>query len=147
PGVPNLSLLPSGPLPPNPGDLLGSQRMATLLRDLVGQYDMLVIDSPPALAATDPLVLARQADGVLLVIGAGEARSPLVRQAADSIRQVGGRLLGVVLNKLAGTAGRPYYAYYGSDTPATPPAERTPPGSNGRAAEQGSPTEATVRRA
>src|SRR5262249_45532197 len=106
PGVEHLALLLSGPLPPNPGDLLGSQRMAALLDSLAAAYDVLVIDSPPALATTDPLVLARQTDGVLLVIGAGETRSPLVRQAADSLRQVGGRLLGAVLNKVPGTGAQ-----------------------------------------
>jgi non-specific protein-tyrosine kinase len=111
PGVPNLSLLLSGPLPPNPGDLLGSARMAALLDTLATTFDVLVIDSPPVLVATDPLVLARQVDGVLFVVAAGATRAPLVRQAGEALNRVGGRLLGVVLTKLARGTDQPYYAY------------------------------------
>ena len=124
PAVDNLALLPSGPLPPNPGDLLGSQRITALLDTLAARYDLLIIDSPPTLAASDPLLLARQVDGVVLVVGAGETRAPLVRQAAAAVRQVGGRLLGVVLNKLADTGARPYYAYYESGGAPAPPGEQ-----------------------
>jgi len=126
PGVEHLMLLPSGPLPPNPADLLGSQRMAAVLDELATAYDILVLDSPPVLVATDPLLLASRVDGVLLVVSTGETRSPLVRQAAESIRQVGGRLLGVVLNKVAASEGHVYYTYYQSGDPTPPPAEPVP---------------------
>ncbi|MCL6581092.1 MAG: CpsD/CapB family tyrosine-protein kinase [Firmicutes bacterium] len=110
-GVPNLRVVPAGPQPPNPAELLGSMRMARVLEELALQANIVVVDSPPVLAVTDPLVLAAIVDGVLLVL---KARSPYfaAEQAKARLEQVHARLLGVVLNQ-APTRGRggDYYSY------------------------------------
>ncbi|MCS7222335.1 MAG: polysaccharide biosynthesis tyrosine autokinase [Anaerolineae bacterium] len=108
--VENLYVFTSGPLPPNPLELLGSQRMQELIQRLQQEADLLIFDSPPVLAVTDAAVLARQLDGVLLVIDAEETRQPIAQQACEELSKVGARILGVALNKL--TAGRSgYYSY------------------------------------
>lgn len=111
--VENLYVLTTGPLPPNPSELLGSQRMQELVQRLQQEADLLIFDSPPVLAVTDAAVLARQLDGVLLVIDAGETRQPIAQRACEELTKVGARILGVALNKLtAGRSGYYYYYYY-----------------------------------
>ncbi len=115
--IKNLSVLVSGPLPPNPSELLGSQRMRDLIETLCNVADVVIFDSPPALAVTDAAVLARQLDGVLLVIDSGETREPLARRASEELRKVNAHILGVALNRLspATTDGYYYYHHYYSD--------------------------------
>jgi len=111
--VPNLRLIPSGPIPPNPAELLGSPRMAEVIQSLRQQADMVIFDSPPALAVTDSSVIASQVDGALLVIDAGEMRREVVQRAAEMLQKGGVKLLGAVLNKLQpGKRGGYYYQYY-----------------------------------
>jgi tyrosine-protein kinase len=111
--IDNLRVLSTGPLPPNPSELLGSRRMATLIDRLKEEADVVLFDSPPSLAVTDASVLATQADGVLIVADAGRTRRGSAEQAASRLRQVGANLLGVVLNRLrSGGAGSNYYYYY-----------------------------------
>jgi len=109
--VDRLALLPAGELPPNPAELLGSQRMRDLLGELVQQVDVVLIDSPPLLPVTDAAVLAQGVDGVLLVIDAGQTRRGAARRAMESLRRVGGNLIGVVLNSMP-ASGNGYYYYY-----------------------------------
>jgi non-specific protein-tyrosine kinase len=113
-GVDNLRVLTSGPLPPNPSELLGSQRMHHLIERLEGQADVVLFDTPPALPVTDAAVLAVQTDGVLMVADAGKTRRMVARQAVESLRNVGANLLGVVVNRLSarGSGGYYYYHYY-----------------------------------
>ena len=109
--VDNLSLLTSGPLPPNPAELLGSARFGELLRDLQQHADVVLLDSPPALAVTDAPVLARQVDGVLLVVDAGATRRQWAANAQETLSKVGAKVLGVAINRLKpGSSG--YYYYY-----------------------------------
>ena len=122
-GVPNLSLLLSGSLPPNPSELLGSKRMQQLLDFLHQSNDMVIIDAPPLLPVTDALVLAPVTDGVLMVIDYGGTRIGEAVQGRTQLDQSGSRILGVVLNNIpTGRRGysyyyRHYYAYEGeSDT-------------------------------
>jgi capsular exopolysaccharide synthesis family protein len=110
--IENLYVLTSGPLPPNPSELLGSQRMQELIQRLQQEADILLFDSPPALAVTDAAVLARQLDGVLLVIDAGETRQPIAQRACEELTKVGARILGVALNKLSTGRSGYYYYYY-----------------------------------
>ena len=110
--VENLRVLSTGPLPPNPSELLGSQRMAALIERLKADSDVILFDSPPSLAVTDASVLATQTDGVLLVADAGRTRRNFAEQSATRLRQVGGNLLGVVLNRLQPGTGAYYYYYY-----------------------------------
>ncbi len=116
-GVENLRVLPAGSIPPNPNELLGSRRLAELLDALDGMADILVLDSPPALAVADAAVLAERADGVLLVLEAGRTDRQAAATAAEQLRRTGCRLLGTVLNKvpLPGERGAYYhykYSYY-----------------------------------
>lgn len=107
----NLHVLTSGPLPPNPAELIGSERFATLLKDLQQRADIVLLDSPPILAVTDAAILARQVDGVVLVIEAGATRRQLAVNAKDALEKVGAKILGVALNRLR-PRGDGYYYYY-----------------------------------
>lgn len=96
-GVENLSLLPSGPLPPNPADLLGSQRMDAIIKQLKGEADVVLFDAPPVIAVTDATLLATKLDGVLLVFRAGGTRRDHAERARELLERVNVRLVGAVL--------------------------------------------------
>ncbi|MFC1867605.1 DUF4388 domain-containing protein [Thermodesulfobacteriota bacterium] len=96
----NLFLLPSGSLPPNPSELLGSGRLSFLMSNLTKRFDILIIDSPPILPASDALLLAPHADGVVLMARAGLINRDMVKRTADQLRKVNANLLGVVLNQV-----------------------------------------------
>lgn len=110
-GVENLSILPSGPLPPNPSELLGSNRMTEVINKLKAQADYVLFDSPPIIAVTDAAVLASRVDGVILVIKAGETKRELAQKAKALLEKVNANLLGVVLNNVRYDASlHRYYA-------------------------------------
>jgi capsular exopolysaccharide synthesis family protein len=109
--VPGLKVLTSGPVPPNPAEILASQRVAELLSLLKEAADYVLIDSPPIIAVTDAAVLAPRVDGVLLVVNAGKTRRDLAVKARDMLRQVNATLLGVVLNNAS--IDKSAYEYYG----------------------------------
>jgi len=109
--IPNLVAIPTGPLPPNPADLLSSRKLAEALRQLRNQYKFIVIDSPPIMAATDAVILSVQADGVLLVVRSGETPKEAFTRARDLLASVKCNLLGVVLNAVDSTAPDYYYSY------------------------------------
>jgi capsular exopolysaccharide synthesis family protein len=111
PVIPNLVVIPTGPLPPNPADLLSSHRLADALRQLRTQYKFIVIDSPPVMAATDAVILSVQADGVLLVVRSGETPKEAFTRARDLLTSVKCHLLGVVLNAVDSGAPDYYYSY------------------------------------
>jgi succinoglycan biosynthesis transport protein ExoP len=111
PAIPNLVAIPTGPLPPNPADLLSSHKLADALRELRGQYKFIVIDSPPIMAATDAVILSVQADGVLLVVRSGETPKEAFTRARDLLATVKCNLLGVVLNAVDSSAPDYYYSY------------------------------------
>jgi len=111
--VPGLRLLTSGPIPPNPAELLGSQRMAQLLQVLNQEAEMVIVDSPPVLSVADAAILANAADGVVLVADAGRTRREMARRAKESLERAGANLLGMVLNRMTRqTSGYYYYYYY-----------------------------------
>lgn len=110
--VENLRVLASGPLPPNPSELLNSQRMRELIEQLKGEADVLLFDSPPILAVTDASILANQVDGVLLVVDSGTTRREVAQRGRGQLDKVGGNLLGVALNKLSHRGAGGYYYYY-----------------------------------
>jgi succinoglycan biosynthesis transport protein ExoP len=109
--VENLRVLSAGPVPPNPQELLGSQRMEELLHKLEEVADIVILDTPPTLVVADANVLAARADGVLLVVNTGHTRRAAVQRAAEGLRQVGANLLGGVLNMVDTGAGRSSYYY------------------------------------
>jgi len=109
--VENLRLVTTGPLPPNPAELVGSERMKRAIEELKAQADMVLFDSPPTLAVTDATLLSTRVDGVLVVNDVGRTRRVMAQRAVESLRQVGANVLGVILNRLpSGRAG--YYYYY-----------------------------------
>ncbi|MFB0533812.1 MAG: polysaccharide biosynthesis tyrosine autokinase, partial [Anaerolineae bacterium] len=110
--VENLRVLTSGPLPPNPSELLGSQKMKSLIESLKGKADVVLLDSPPSLVVTDAAVLAGQVDGVLLVADAGKTRREMAQRAKEDLIKVGANVLGAVLNKLSPRGAGYYYYYY-----------------------------------
>ena len=115
-GLP-LQVLTSGPIPPNPAELLNTPKMEGLIRELRERADVVIFDTPPCLPVTDAQVLGAKLDGVLLVAEMGEARKAEVRRACELLDQAHIRILGVVFNKISHhTGGYSYrYAYYRSD--------------------------------
>lgn len=91
-----LFVLPSGTVPPNPAELLGSTAMSELLAELRGAFDVILIDAPPILLVTDAAVIARRANGALVVAAAGKTTAPRLQTAIESIEKVGAKVLGVV---------------------------------------------------
>ena len=110
--VPNLRLLPAGRLPPNPAELLGSERMRELVAWLSQQADYVVFDSPPILAVTDAAVLSQLVDVTLFVASAGETRTPAMTDAMKRMQAVDSKLAGVILNKVPATGHWGAYTYY-----------------------------------
>ena len=113
--VPNLSIVASGPTPPNPAELLGSRRMRDFVNSVSERFDAVVFDSPPVLAVSDACTLASLVDGVLLVVGSGTAPQASLRRAKEQILAVRGRIIGAVVNRFdAGAAGysKRYYDTY-----------------------------------
>jgi succinoglycan biosynthesis transport protein ExoP len=111
------AVLTSGLLPPNPSELLGSRRMEELLAELRAGYEVVLIDCAPLLPVTDPMVVSRFADGLLLVARAGATTKDQAQAAKSACEKVGAKIFGVVLNATSITEGdQPtYYAYYGED--------------------------------
>lgn len=110
-GVEGLLLLPSGPLPPRPADILGSRRMEAVIQQLLEQADVVLFDTPPVTAVTDAAVLATKVDGVLLVFRAGNTKRDRAREARRLLEKVNAHLVGVVLTDVRGE--RDHYTYGG----------------------------------
>ncbi len=110
--VPNLWLLPSGVLPPNPAELVGSRRLRELLEAASSAFDLVVCDSPPIIAVSDGVALAAQCDGVILVVRAGTVSHDVLRRVTEQIEAVKGKILGVLLNSVDLNRDGYYYSYY-----------------------------------
>ena len=111
--LPNLDVLPSGPFPPNPSELLSSKKMQQLLKHFEGTYTHIILDSPPILAVTDSAILATHTDGMVLVLRSGETEQRAAERAVDQVRRVGVRIFGAVLNEVASsTVEESYYMQY-----------------------------------
>jgi succinoglycan biosynthesis transport protein ExoP len=111
PAIPNLAAIPTGPLPPNPADLLSSHKFADAITELRTKYKFIVIDSPPVMAATDAVILSVQTDGVLLVVRSGETPKEAFTRTRDLLNSVKCHILGVVLNAVDSSAPDYYYSY------------------------------------
>ena len=96
--VDGLRLLSSGPLPPNPADLLGSRQFDKVLASLAAEADVILLDAPPIVAVSDAVMLATKVDGVILVVNAGKTKRDLARRAKSLLEKVNAHVLGVVLN-------------------------------------------------
>lgn len=96
---PNLSVLTSGALPPNPTELLSSKNLKMLFDELKKSFDRIIVDAPPLLASADSQIVAAETDGVVLVVEHGKTRKDLLQKAAKTLDQIGAPLLGTVINK------------------------------------------------
>jgi polysaccharide biosynthesis transport protein len=112
PKLPQLHVLPAGPHPPHPAELLSSQAMRDLLEKLKDRYDHILIDTPPVLSVTDAVLLSVQVDSVLLVLRSGRTTKMALRRACDLLFQVGARLTGVIVNGVDLRSPDYYYYYY-----------------------------------
>jgi polysaccharide biosynthesis transport protein len=112
PEIPNLDILPSGPVPPFPTEMLSSAAMEAILKRCGEIYNYIVIDSPPILSVTDGVILARQADAVVLVVRHGKSSKHVVRRARDLLLRSGAAITGIVLNAVDLNSPE-YYGYYG----------------------------------
>ena len=112
PGVSErLDLLPAGSTPPNPSELLGSERMGSLISELRQQYDYIIIDTPPVLPVTDAVVVASGADATILVVRSGDTEERTAQRALEQLERVGARIAGAVLNGIT-SKRESYYSYY-----------------------------------
>jgi receptor protein-tyrosine kinase len=109
-GVEGLKVAPAGPIPPNPSELLGTQRFSALLADMRRSFDYVLVDAPPIGWVSDPAILAAQGDGVLLVLDAQNTRKRSVQLAMRSLESVGTNVLGTVMNNVKVDNDR-YYTY------------------------------------
>ncbi len=110
--VPNLDVIASGPLPPNPSEILGSARMAALLAQLRKQYPRIIIDTPPLTAVTDAVILSKAVDGVVLVVRAANTTREVAINGVTQLQAVGAPILGTVLNAVDIGKDKYYYYYY-----------------------------------
>jgi capsular exopolysaccharide synthesis family protein len=98
--IPNLSLLPCGPIPINPTEIIGSEKMKNMLAILAGRFDHILIDSPPMINLADPIILSTLVEGVLLVVQGGKSSRHGIRRARQELSSAGANVFGVVLNKV-----------------------------------------------
>jgi capsular exopolysaccharide synthesis family protein len=135
--VPNLFVLPCGPTPPNPAELLLTQRFETVLGELAKRFDRIILDSPPIQPVTDAVVLSKRVDGVILVVRASKTMRDELRRSARMIRDVGGSIVGVIVNELdtrdsysygyGGYGYGRYGGYYAHEVDANKPDAGEPP--------------------
>ncbi|MEH7367334.1 CpsD/CapB family tyrosine-protein kinase [Priestia megaterium] len=109
----NLFLLTSGPIPPNPAELLASNNMTELLKDMKEEFDIIIFDTPPVLAVADAQILANQVDGSILVISSGKTDKEAAFKAKELLFKANAKILGAVLNNRKLEEGSDYYYYYG----------------------------------
>jgi len=114
PQLPNLLVLPAGPTPPNPVELLGSSTMKNYIARWRNEFDHIIIDTPPCLSVTDSVVLSVEADRVILVARSGQTPKAALRRASELLQQVNARVMGIVLNAFNLRSADGYYYYYGS---------------------------------
>ena len=107
--APGISVIPSGKIPPNPAELLGSPQMASIIDNLAERYDYVIIDSPPILPVTDSVILSRFVDGVVMVVRGSATPRRVVADARQRLRAVGARMLGIILNDVDVSGGDYYY--------------------------------------
>jgi len=110
--IDNLRILPSGPIPPNPSELLSSSKMVELFTELKELADIVLIDAPPTIAVTDAAVMATKVDGIVLVIDSTSVRPEMAQKAKDLLIKANGHILGVILNRVEIEEEHAYYYYY-----------------------------------
>lgn len=112
--VKNLYVMPSGPIPPNPSELIGSKRMKSLGKPLNEAFDLVIYDAPPVTTVTDAQLLSTQVNGTILVVRQDKTEKSVCCEAVKLIEHVGGHIIGVILNDVPSSASG-YYGYYSKD--------------------------------
>lgn len=108
-----LFIMTAGTIPPNPAEMLSSNKLKNFLKKVSDQFDMVIIDSPPVMAVTDAQILSTITDGVILVITSGQTEKAMAIKAKESLKKVNANIIGVVLNRLKEENGKSYgYGYY-----------------------------------
>ena len=133
--VPNLWLLPSGPTPANPSELLGSARLQEVMSNLWTHFSYVILDTPPVNAVTDASILAAAANATILIVEQGRTTWPALTHAKQMLDRVGANTIGVVVNKLRATSGSYYYGYGNYGAPST----------NGQAPKEGKRAQPSVK--
>ena len=110
----NLGVIPSGPIPPNPAELLASPRFERILKRLTGRFDRIILDGPPHIGFADTLILSKNVGGIVLVAGIGETSREAIDQFKKSIANVNGTILGCIANKVDFNSRYGYGGYYKS---------------------------------
>ncbi len=113
--IDGLHFIPSGPVPPNTAELLGSKRMKELIQSLSEEFDIVLIDAPPVLGFADSLLISRLVDGVLMIASQGITQRESLQRSLDNIRKVQGKILGAILNRLQSHTDKYRYNYYYSE--------------------------------
>lgn len=111
-GIENLHILTSGLKPPNPSELLASNKMKEFIEVLKKYYDIVILDAPPVAVVTDAQIISQYSQGGILVVASGESEREVIVKARNLLEKVGSKILGVVLNKAEKKSGKGYYNYY-----------------------------------
>lgn len=112
--IENLCIVPSGPVPPNPSELIGSKRMSELIDTLSAKCDLVIYDAPPVTSVTDAQILSTKVDGTILVVRVNKAEKVAVRDSVGLIQHVGGHIIGTITNDVKSSSSGYYgYGYYG----------------------------------
>ena len=110
--IPNLSILPSGPKPPNPSELLGGKRMVELIEEMKEHYDLIIFDTPPVVSVPDAQIMAAKTDGTLLVVRENQTKKETLTKAKQLLTLANARILGAVQNDVDPNKDEGYYYYY-----------------------------------
>lgn len=113
--VENLFVITSGPIPPNPAELLASQTMTSVIDEILQQFDLIIFDAPPVLSVTDAQILSNKCQGTVLVVEAGQAEKDSTLKAKDALVASKANILGVILNNFVLQRDHYYYQYYGNE--------------------------------
>lgn len=112
--IDKLYIIPSGPIPPNPSELIGSKKMEKLIKMLEDAFDLIIYDAPPVLSVTDAQILSTKVDGTVIVVRVNKTEKEAVKQAVELIKHVNGKIIGTILNDVVGESNG-YYGYYGKN--------------------------------
>lgn len=110
--IDNLCIVPSGPVPPNPSELIGSKRMNELINTLSSKCDLVIYDAPPVTSVTDAQILSTKVDGTILVVRINKAEKAAIRDSVELLNHVGGHIIGTITNDVKNSTSG-YYGYYG----------------------------------
>ncbi|TZE83088.1 CpsD/CapB family tyrosine-protein kinase [Calorimonas adulescens] len=110
--IPNLDILTSGPVPPNPAEILSSKKMRLFIEKCKEIYDTVLFDTPPVNSVADASILSTMVDGTIIVTAANQTEREAVKAAKEQLEKVNARILGVILNKVKESRGGYYYYYY-----------------------------------